>query len=94
MVTTTAPTTAATTVADPAVLGASRALAEETDPSVTSESATDTTAAPTATPTPAVSGSVASTGEAASHTVLIGTVIIAAAALCFVFYVRKEKKHS
>ena len=93
--TTAAPTTAATTTAPSAsVLGAARDTDPTTDPSESSE---ETTAAPTATPTPtpATSGStVASTGEAASHTVLIGNTVIAAAALCFVFYVRKEKKHS
>ena len=93
-VATVAPTTATTTAPSATVLGAAR----ETEPTtVSSESAseTTTTAAPTATPTPSAAASnVASTGEAANHTVLIGTTVIAAAALCFVFYVRKEKKHS
>ena len=88
------PVAEATTAAPSgSVLGAAR----ETDPTtVPSESsASETTAAPEATPTPAVTGtSVASTGEAPSHTILIGTAVIAAASLCFVFYVRKSKKET
>ncbi|MCR5530208.1 MAG: hypothetical protein K6F49_13435 [Saccharofermentans sp.] len=90
--TTTAPSE--TTAPAPSILGASRVQNEEADPTTASSEETTTTTAPAATPTAAPSGtsSTPSTGESGNATVLVGTIVIAAAALCFVFYVRKSKK--
>ena len=90
--TTTAPSE--TTAPAPSILGASRVQNEEADPTTASSEETTTTTAPAATPTAAPSGtsSTPSTGESGNATVLVGTIVIAAASLCFVFYVRKSKK--
>lgn len=87
---TTTPTTTAPSDSSAAVLGATRLPNEAADPT-TSASADETSVAQAPTPTPA--SGVANTGEENNHTAVIGMAVLAAASLCFVFYVRSRKQY-